>query len=388
MTMLLAVVVLIAAAVALQGMVIRRFAFRHLTYTCRFSTQEATEGDEITLIEEVENRGLLPLPWLKAEITSSKWLEFAGSQSMVTEETRFVPSFFMMKAHHRVTRSWKVRCTKRGIYDLKKVVLVTTDLFGGNSPSQVVHVDARLTVLPAPADLTLDFRTPRHMIGDVVVRRHLLSDPFLIAGVREYAPGDTMNRIHWLATARQNNLMVHNNEYSAGQSLSVILNMQSRSYEKDSVIDRDKIEDAIRVAAGYFDDTLRSGLPVRFLCNAGPLHSREPVVTGEYHGREHVHELLCRLAALPLFSTENFPTFLGTTCRSLDSSDLVLITGYVNAEIFAYAAAKQAMGCRVKIIHIGPIPESTRLPDGLDIYTYREEEHRAAGTSSAPPAAS
>ena len=57
-------------------------------------------------------------------------------------------------------------------------------------------------------------------------------------------------------------------------------------------------------------------------------------------------------------------------------------------EIFAYAAAKQAMGCRVKIIHIGPIPESTRLPDGLDIYTYREEEHRAAGTSSAPPAAS
>ena len=37
MTMLLAVVVLIAAAVALQGMVIRRFAFRHLTYTCRFS---------------------------------------------------------------------------------------------------------------------------------------------------------------------------------------------------------------------------------------------------------------------------------------------------------------------------------------------------------------
>ena len=69
MTMLLAVVVLIAAAVALQGMVIRRFAFRHLTYTCRFSTQEATEGDEITLIEEVENRGLLPLPWLKAEIT-------------------------------------------------------------------------------------------------------------------------------------------------------------------------------------------------------------------------------------------------------------------------------------------------------------------------------
>lgn len=130
MMTLLAVLVLLVLAVWLQGLVFRKFSFRKLRYTCRFSTSEAMEGDEIALIEEVENRGLLPLPWLKAELTSSRWLEFADSQSLVTEETRFVPSFFMMKPHHKVTRRWKVRCLKRGIYDLKKVVLVTTDLLG------------------------------------------------------------------------------------------------------------------------------------------------------------------------------------------------------------------------------------------------------------------
>ena len=82
----------------------------------------------------------------------------------------------------------------------------------------MVDVNARLTVLPAPADLTLDFRTPKHMIGDVIVRRHLLFDPFLIAGVRAYTPGDTMNRIHWLATARQGELMVHNNDIPPGRA--------------------------------------------------------------------------------------------------------------------------------------------------------------------------
>lgn len=373
MMTLLAVLVLLVLAVWLQGLVFRKFSFRKLRYTCRFSTSEAMEGDEIALIEEVENRGLLPLPWLKAELTSSRWLEFADSQSLVTEETRFVPSFFMMKPHHKVTRRWKVRCLKRGIYDLKKVVLVTTDLLGGCSPSQMVDVNARLTVLPAPADLTLDFRTPKHMIGDVIVRRHLLFDPFLIAGVRAYTPGDTMNRIHWLATARQGELMVHNNEYSAGQSLSVILNMQSRPYEKDGVIDKDKIEDAIRLAAGYFDSTLRTGIPVRFLCNAGPLHSREAVVTEEYHGREHVNELMRRLAALPLSSTENFPTFLGTTCRDINSSDIVILTCYANADIFAYATQKQAMGSNVKLIHIGSLPDTVEPPDDLPVFTYREE---------------
>ncbi|HIW14368.1 MAG TPA: DUF58 domain-containing protein [Firmicutes bacterium] len=373
MMTLLAVLVLLVLAVWLQGLVFRKFSFRKLRYTCRFSTSEAMEGDEIALIEEVENRGLLPLPWLKAELTSSRWLEFADSQSLVTEETRFVPSFFMMKPHHKVTRRWKVRCLKRGIYDLKKVVLVTTDLLGGCSPSQMVDVNARLTVLPAPADLTLDFRTPKHMIGDVIVRRHLLFDPFLIAGVRAYTPGDTMNRIHWLATARQGELMVHNNEYSAGQSLSVILNIQSRPYEKDGVIDKDKIEDAIRLAAGYFDSTLRTGIPVRFLCNAGPLHSREAVVTEEYHGREHVNELMRRLAALPLSSTENFPTFLGTTCRDINSSDIVILTCYANADIFAYATQKQAMGSSVRLIHIGSLPDTVTPPDDLPVFTYREE---------------
>ena len=373
MMTLLAVLVLLVLAVWLQGLVFRKFSFRKLRYTCRFSTSEAMEGDEIALIEEVENRGLLPLPWLKAELTSSRWLEFADSQSLVTEETRFVPSFFMMKPHHKVTRRWKVRCLKRGIYDLKKVVLVTTDLLGGCSPSQMVDVNARLTVLPAPADLTLDFRTPKHMIGDVIVRRHLLFDPFLIAGVRAYTPGDTMNRIHWLATARQGELMVHNNEYSAGQSLSVILNIQSRPYEKDGVIDKDKIEDAIRLAAGYFDSTLRTGIPVRFLCNAGPQHSREAVVTEEYHGREHVNELMRRLAALPLSSTENFPTFLGTTCRDINSSDIVILTCYANADIFAYATQKQAMGSSVRLIHIGSLPDTVTPPDDLPVFTYREE---------------
>ena len=132
-------------------------------------------------------------------------------------------------------------------------------------------------------------------------------------------------------------------------------------------------KDAIRLAAGYFDSTLRTGIPVRFLSNAGPLHSREPVVTEEYHGREHVKELMLRLAALPLCSTEAFPTFLGTTCRTISSSDIVILTCYANADIFAYARQKQAMGSNVRLIHIGSLPDTVTPPDDLPVFTYREE---------------
>ena len=71
---------------------VRQWA-RGLHYECRFSTDEAYEGDEITLIETITNGKALPLAWAKAEITASRWLAFAGSQSTIAGDTRFVPSF-------------------------------------------------------------------------------------------------------------------------------------------------------------------------------------------------------------------------------------------------------------------------------------------------------
>ena len=49
---------------------------------------------------------------------------------------------------------------------------------------------------------------PRYLNGDVVVRRHLIDDPFYVAGVRDYTGHEPMNRIHWSATARENKMMV------------------------------------------------------------------------------------------------------------------------------------------------------------------------------------
>ena len=93
---LIVILALLGGMALLQNWVYRRQAFTGLSYTCRFSQTEATEGDEIQLIEEISNNKFLPLPWFKAEITTSRFLEFAGSQSLVTEDTRFVPSFFIL----------------------------------------------------------------------------------------------------------------------------------------------------------------------------------------------------------------------------------------------------------------------------------------------------
>lgn len=105
------IVVLLVAFVLiiyLQSWIYKKYAFANITYSCVLSKTEVFEGEEIELVETIVNGKLLPVPWLKAEITASRWLEFADPQSIITDTSRFVPSFFMLKGYQKITRKWHV----------------------------------------------------------------------------------------------------------------------------------------------------------------------------------------------------------------------------------------------------------------------------------------
>ena len=367
------VLILIAVIVRVLFAVYQKNAFKNFDYECYFDKSEVSEGDEVDLIEIVTNRKLMPLPWLKSEITTSKWLDFAGSQSLVTEETRFVPSFFMMKSFHKTVRRWHVKCLKRGVFTIDRVILVTTDLFGIASRSNTYHVNASLTVLPAGADLSADFDAAQKLSGDVIVRRHYIDDPFYRAGIKEYSPRDPINRIHWPATAKTGKLMVHNNQFSADQDLLVILNVQSRDYERDAVIDSEKIENGIRICAGYFEDTLRSGIPVRFAANTSLSGDRNAVITNSFHGAEHVGDLMQTLARIPLQSSDTFQIFLSGACRELTASDIVIVTSWLGEPIYHYARSKREAGSQVKIIYTTLLTDEY-VPDDCAVFGYLGKE--------------
>lgn len=368
---ILVMLLLIGAAAVGQMLLYAGRVFRHLEYSCQLSREEAEEGEEIEILETVVNRKWLPLPWLKSEITTACWLDFAGAQSVVTDKTRFVPSFFMVKSYQRVQRAWKVKCLKRGVFRLQSAVLVASDLLGMSTLSQPVEVDSQILVLPGEIDVPARFSSPRHMFGEFPVRRNLLPDPFFIAGVREYALGDPMNRIHWAASARLQKLMVYQNEYTAQQSAAVLLNIQSREFESREVIDAPAVEDAIRVCAWLFREVAGQGVPLRFIAN-GPVEakSRVPVVSEEYFGPEHVHDLLVILARLELMSTQPFGDFLAEMYDGITASNIFLVTAYINEQILDFAREKARGGAQVKIFVSAVLDE---VPQDVEVYCLKDE---------------
>ena len=255
---LLIIIFLVCIAI---NLLYKKYWDKNLYYACKFSVDEAYEGDEIELVETMTNRKLLPLPWAKTEITTSAYLDFAGSQSIVTDKSRFVPSFFMLKSYHRVVRKWKVKCLRRGEFDIDRITIVATDPLGRSTYSLPVVSHSPLTVLPRPLDPDEYLLQPSGLTGEVIVPRKLVSDPFLVSGVREYTQYDSANRIHWSATAREGRIMVRNNDYTSDQNVTLILNMQTRADEGRKLVDEEDIEHGILVAATYLDAAVPLGTP-------------------------------------------------------------------------------------------------------------------------------
>lgn len=366
---LIILLVLAGAAILIQAWVYKRNIFKKLGYKCNFNRTEAHEGDIIYLVETVHNRKLLPLPWLKVDMTVLRWLEFEGTRPVENLDRRYLTSGFFLKSYQKTIRKWKVKCLKRGVYTIDTVTMVGGDFMGFIVESLPVRVKAEVTVYPATIELEEMLLSANCLQGNTIVKRWFIDDPFIVSGAREYLPGDPMNRIHWSATARIGSLMTRKNDFTSHISITVMLNVQSLDFETDRVVNTARTELGIKAAATIFDRAMKLGTLARLATN-GTIEgfTSSGLLTGEAAGRDHVSQLLRLLARLELRKGKDFEVFLEGIADSIRNSRIIVITAYVNERMLSTLNYFKNLGNEVAVI----IPE----PDGNeghtgDIETYR-----------------
>jgi uncharacterized protein (DUF58 family) len=107
-------------------------------------------------------------------------------------------------------RVWVVRslCRERGRFRLGPLSLTSGDPFGLFQVTRQVPQTTNIVVYPMTFELP-DFTLPLGpMPGGDALRRRTHYVTANAAGVRDYAPGDSFNRIHWRSTARRDRLIV------------------------------------------------------------------------------------------------------------------------------------------------------------------------------------
>ncbi|MFQ5933483.1 MAG: DUF58 domain-containing protein [Dehalococcoidia bacterium] len=124
--------------------------------------------------------------------------------------------------------TWTLRtqCKQRGKFNLGRVGVVSSDPLGLFRIKRVLGEPTPFLVYPAMADLPNLSLPVSELPGEAAMRQFTRVATPSASGLRDYAPGDTLNQIHWKSTARMGKLMVKEFDLEQSTKLWLVLDMQ------------------------------------------------------------------------------------------------------------------------------------------------------------------
>jgi uncharacterized protein (DUF58 family) len=238
-----------------------RFGASGLRIERRPATRQAIFGDSVDLTLTIENRRLLPLPWVNIADDFPETLPVTGAARgyALAGERVVVSSTVGLWAFQRVRRRLRVRCASRGAIWFGPMKLRLTDPFGLLTREVALDERAQLLVYPLVVPIERLGLPANSAFGERKSALRLLEDPLRVAGMREYAPGDEPRRIHWKATARTGTLQSKLYEPATRQTLAIFVDV--RTYQRLLFgYDPDLAELAVTVAASVASWALGQGI--------------------------------------------------------------------------------------------------------------------------------
>lgn len=342
--------VIIGAVILAQYMIYERNGLKNVSYSLHISTPEAFEGDEIEIVEEIENAKRLPLTWVRSEISCSKGLTFRGmsmTDDKNDEQRGLISGIFALRGYQKCRRVWRVRCDRRGVMTVDNAVISVSDALGMSRRTKVFSVSDSVRVLPIPAEMDAGELSGDLFIGSMQVRRFVLPDPFMISGARDYTGREPMNRIHWAQTARTGSLMVYNNEFTTERRMMIFLNMQRSAGAYRQSMPDSILEPQIKAAAYAVDCCLKMNAECSLAVNG-----RESLIIPAAEGYEHTLNVLRRLAELENVCGMRMEELM----RKVDLNeftDVILITSTVSEDICEFLSGLRGRGKCCKIFTAG-----------------------------------
>lgn len=312
------------------------FILRGMKYKRTLSEGTAFEGEKIMMIEDIENNNFLPIAWMKAESRISPNLRLGSSRNMQTAQGGYHRSVFSIMPFYRLKRTYEVTCLQRGDYNVGNVTITTGDIFGFISKIITYQNDTRLLVYPNPLPEDKMIKCFHSLQGDVVVRRFINPDPFLVAGVRQYQPSDPMSAINWKATARTYSLQVYKYDYSANSNILMLFNIDSSSKQDPFPNEEEcnKIEYGIHFCASVAEKSIKQGIATGFCSNGHFRDETEFVNIPSRCSKSQLYTILEAMAKLQLHRTLSFYTMIKNMRNTLPKdTDILIVSLYIDEKI-------------------------------------------------------
>ena len=239
-----------------------------------------------------------------------------------TSDFLYREDMLTMKAFSKHTRKIKAQCSKRGYYVFPRVGITTSDLFLIERFNKDFENDSHLVVLPEVINADLMKMLTSVTLSELQCRRTLLTDPFTLAGIREYGPNDPMNSINWKASAKTGELMVNQNASTCAQKVHIFVNLSTYNQKRSVSL----LEKSISLAYTYLCELAELKIPSSIYTNGLDILTDSPVVSETDLGSESLEERGIMLARIDLKKTAvPFEEILEKYIPSTDRDDFILL---------------------------------------------------------------
>lgn len=264
-------------------------------------------GDTIELTYELRNGHALGKLWLEV-FEESNWPEPLPGR--------------VLAIGGRKTRRWKVlvKAARRGRFRLGPIVLRSGDPFGLFGTEQRIPEEALLLVYPRVVPIPFWTLPGSFLEGNVLTGQRSLQSTSMVMGIREYRPGDALNRIHWRSSARHRDLQVKEFELDKTADLWIYLDLDRHWHRGDG---EDSTEErCITVAASVVQKALREHRNVGLITSG----SRAEVLHPD-RGTKQYGKLMQYLAEMQVGGTRSLAeTIVETLPRLRRGASVLLIT--------------------------------------------------------------
>ncbi len=355
--------------VAAVGWIWSAFSLVGLDYHRQLSEIRAFQGEKITLTLTVNNRKILPLPWLNITDLFPASLPVDNREVILNAATNQgeFRTFWMMGALQRITRRLTVRCTERGFHRYGPATIRTGDGFGFFGRTVTLPGQQTLIVYPRLYPVT-ELRLPsKNPFGNLRAQGHLLEDPLRNAGIREWQDTDNLRRVHWKATARHQRMLSRAYEPSEEQQILLFLNVATLVRHWHGIIP-ELLERTISVAGSLAAVASEQRLPVGLVANGALPGSDQPLRLLPGRSPDQLMRILELLAAVTPFATAPIESLILQEAPRLSwGATLVVVTAIAHDSLLASLMELVDAGRKVVLFTLAEEPPSQFLP-GVVVY--------------------
>ena len=313
-------------------------------------------GEMTGLVIEVWNRSRLPISWLR--------VDEALSSDVVVRDRDLLPgdlndmtlrNTWSLGPRELVRRRLEIGATRRGVFEIGPAAITAGDLFALPVADGIWPAVDRFVVWPRLVPAATTERRDRWG-GVDRARSGLSEDPSRFVGIRAYAPGDPVRRIHARASARLGQPMTKRFEPSRDRDMLLVIDLEAPTSNFDNWdIPPDEPAEALIVIAASIVRSLGERHAAFGLAAAGYSRATSRLaylpVSHAPGQMERGLDLLARLSAEPSAPFERLTSLVGRVVT--ESTSVVVLTARDSRQLLRPLRALQRRGLAVRLLAAG-----------------------------------